>query len=108
MRGAGQKGRVNQLKGKECCFGIGIPSPTPKTLACKVISFFFPFFFWLREQKKAGAAWSHNFLNLKPWHPANYKNQRLLYIAEKKAEENEKRKKEGEREFNQEQVSLHF
>ena len=22
-----------------------------------------------------GAAWSHNFLNQKPWHPLNYRNQ---------------------------------
>ncbi|KAF8058931.1 SERPINI1 [Scenedesmus sp. PABB004] len=32
-----------------------------------------------------GAAWSHNFLNQKPWHPMNFRNQVRKYDAEQKA-----------------------
>jgi len=32
-----------------------------------------------------GAAWSHNFLNQKPWHPANFRNQAKVYEAEQNA-----------------------
>ena len=32
-----------------------------------------------------GAAWSHNFLNQKPWHPANFRNQAKVYEAEQQA-----------------------
>lgn len=31
---------------------------------------------------KAGVAWSHNYLNQKPWHPMSYPNQRRKWIAE--------------------------
>jgi lipopolysaccharide biosynthesis glycosyltransferase len=33
----------------------------------------------------AGAAWSHNFLNQKPWHPLNFRNQKMRFEAEEKA-----------------------
>ena len=32
-----------------------------------------------------GAAWSHNFLNQKPWHPANFRNQAKVFEAEQQA-----------------------
>lgn len=32
----------------------------------------------------AGSAWSHNFLNQKPWHPLNYRNQITKWEAEQK------------------------
>ncbi|KAF3454201.1 hypothetical protein FNV43_RR04648 [Rhamnella rubrinervis] len=31
---------------------------------------------------KAGTAWSHSYLNQKPWHPLSYPNQRRKWIAE--------------------------
>ena len=33
-------------------------------------------------KEKAGSAWSHNYLNQKPWHPMSYPNQRRKWIAE--------------------------
>jgi len=32
-----------------------------------------------------GVAWSHNFLNQKPWHPLNFRNQKAKFDAEEKA-----------------------
>lgn len=31
---------------------------------------------------KVGTAWSHSYLNQKPWHPLSYPNQRRKWIAE--------------------------
>lgn len=31
-----------------------------------------------------GVAWSHNYLNQKPWHPSSFRNQRDLFMAEEK------------------------
>ena len=39
-----------------------------------------------------GAAWSHNFLNQKPWHPANFRNQAKVYEAEQNAIREQKAK----------------
>ena len=39
-----------------------------------------------------GAAWSHNFLNQKPWHPANFRNQAKVYEAEQNAIRDQKAK----------------
>jgi len=49
-------------------------------------------------KQKAGTAWSHNFLNQKPWHPLSYPNQRRKWIAEQMHGMGEKRKSEVERE----------
>ncbi|KAJ8568170.1 hypothetical protein K7X08_020892 [Anisodus acutangulus] len=52
---------------------------------------------------KAGTAWSHNFLNQKPWHPLSYPNQRRKWIAEQTHAQRELRAEEISREYAQEQ-----
>ncbi|CAH9095190.1 unnamed protein product [Cuscuta europaea] len=52
---------------------------------------------------KAGTAWSHNFLNQKPWHPLSYPNQRRKWIAEQTHAQKERRSEEIAREYAQEQ-----
>ncbi|XP_057478706.1 uncharacterized zinc finger CCHC domain-containing protein At4g19190 [Actinidia eriantha] len=52
---------------------------------------------------KSGTAWSHNFLNQKPWHPLSYPNQRRKWIAEQTHAQRERRADEVAREFAQEQ-----
>ncbi|PIA50428.1 hypothetical protein AQUCO_01300875v1 [Aquilegia coerulea] len=54
-------------------------------------------------KEKAGTAWSHNFLNQKPWHPLSYPNQRRKWIAEQTDAQRQRRKDEVAREFAQEQ-----
>lgn len=49
-------------------------------------------------KQKAGTAWSHNFLNQKPWHPLSYPNQRRKWIAEQMHGISDKRKAEVEKE----------
>lgn len=52
---------------------------------------------------KAGTAWSHSYLNQKPWHPLSYPNQRRKWIAEQTHAERERRAGEVAREYAQEQ-----
>ncbi|XP_010251518.1 PREDICTED: uncharacterized zinc finger CCHC domain-containing protein At4g19190 [Nelumbo nucifera] len=52
---------------------------------------------------KAGTAWSHSYLNQKPWHPLSYPNQRRKWIAEQTDAQRERRAEEVAREFAQEQ-----
>ena len=52
---------------------------------------------------KAGTAWSHSYLNQKPWHPLSYPNQRRKWIAEQTHAQRERRAEEVAREFSQEQ-----
>jgi hypothetical protein len=47
---------------------------------------------------KSGTAWSHNFLNQKPWHPLSYPNQRRKWIAEQTHAQRERRTEEVARE----------
>lgn len=47
---------------------------------------------------KSGTAWSHNFLNQKPWHPLSYPNQRRKWIAEQTHAERQRRTEEVARE----------
>lgn len=47
---------------------------------------------------KAGTAWSHSFLNQKPWHPLSYPNQRRKWIAEQTHSQNQRRAEEVARE----------
>lgn len=47
---------------------------------------------------KAGTAWSHSFLNQKPWHPLSYPNQRRKWIAEQSHAQRERRAEEVSRE----------
>lgn len=37
------------------------------------------------DPRGVGAAFTHNFLNLKPWHPMNFRNQARVYEAEQRA-----------------------
>ncbi|CAN1143922.1 Uncharacterized zinc finger CCHC domain-containing protein At4g19190 [Linum perenne] len=52
---------------------------------------------------KSGTAWSHNFLNQKPWHPLSYPNQRRKWIAEQTHAQHSRRSEEVAREYAQEQ-----
>ncbi|CAN6487039.1 unnamed protein product [Victoria cruziana] len=52
---------------------------------------------------KAGTAWSHSYLNQKPWHPLSYPNQRRKWIAEQLDAQRQRRSEEVAREFAQEQ-----
>lgn len=52
---------------------------------------------------KSGTAWSHNFLNQKPWHPLSYPNQRRKWIAEQTHAQRDRRAEEVAREYAQEQ-----
>lgn len=47
---------------------------------------------------KAGTAWSHSFLNQKPWHPLSYPNQRRKWIAEQTDAQKQRRAEEISRE----------
>lgn len=47
---------------------------------------------------KAGTAWSHSYLNQKPWHPLSYPNQRRKWIAEQTHSQRERRAEEVARE----------
>jgi len=44
------------------------------------------------DPRGVGAGYSHNFLNQKPWHPMNFRNQVKRYDAEQKALADEKAK----------------
>lgn len=52
---------------------------------------------------KAGTAWSHSYLNQKPWHPLSYPNQRRKWIAEQTHAQKQRRAEEVSREYAQEQ-----
>eukprot|EP00252_Welwitschia_mirabilis_P005627 TRINITY_DN1612_c0_g1_i1.p1 TRINITY_DN1612_c0_g1~~TRINITY_DN1612_c0_g1_i1.p1 ORF type:complete len:372 (-),score=87.15 TRINITY_DN1612_c0_g1_i1:901-2016(-) len=52
---------------------------------------------------KAGTAWSHSYLNQKPWHPLSYPNQKRKWIAEQIHSQKQRRAEEVAREFAQEQ-----
>ncbi|CAI9289235.1 unnamed protein product [Lactuca saligna] len=52
---------------------------------------------------KSGTAWSHSYLNQKPWHPLSYPNQRRKWIAEQTNAQQERRAEEVAREYAQEQ-----
>jgi CBF1 interacting corepressor len=54
-------------------------------------------------KEKAGTAWSHSYLNQKPWHPLSYPNQRRKWIAEQTHANRARRQEEVQREFAQEQ-----
>ncbi|KAH9565014.1 hypothetical protein CY35_04G055200 [Sphagnum magellanicum] len=52
---------------------------------------------------KSGTAWSHSYLNQKPWHPLSYPNQRRKWIAEQQNAQRDRKAEEVSREFAQEQ-----
>jgi len=53
-----------------------------------------------------GAAWSHNFLNQKPWHPLSFRNQKARFEAEERAFKEAKTNQQAQREFEEEQNRL--
>ncbi|KAG6555574.1 hypothetical protein Mapa_002809 [Marchantia paleacea] len=54
-------------------------------------------------KQKSGTAWSHSYLNQKPWHPLSYPNQRRKWIAEQTHAQREQQIADVAREFAQEQ-----
>lgn len=54
-------------------------------------------------KQTSGTAWSHSYLNQKPWHPLSYPNQRRKWIAEQTHANQDRRKAEVAKEFAQEQ-----
>lgn len=53
-----------------------------------------------------GVAWTHKFLNLKPWHPMNFRNREKVYKAEQQQYEQEVSKERGRKEWEAEQEYL--
>lgn len=45
-------------------------------------------------KQKSGTAWSHSYLNQKPWHPLSYPNQRRKWIAEQQNAQKERKAEE--------------
>lgn len=58
------------------------------------------------DPRGAGSAWSHDFLNKKPWHPMNFRNQAKVWEAEQRHLEDERRKQLAREEFAAEQEYL--
>lgn len=58
------------------------------------------------DPRGIGSGWSHNFLNQKPWHPLNFRNQARVFEAEAEHAANEKRKADTKAEFDAEQDYL--
>ena len=50
------------------------------------------------NKTKSGTAWSHSYLNQKPWHPLSYPNQRRKWIAEQIQAQHQRRSEEVSRE----------
>lgn len=61
----------------------------------------------MEYKEKAGTAWSHAYLNQKPWHPLSYPNQRRKWIAEQTHAQKEQRSAEVAREVGA-SVSIEF
>jgi N-terminal domain of CBF1 interacting co-repressor CIR len=49
------------------------------------MNFFFYLICWRGSNALKCCACSHNFLNQKPWHPLNFRNQARVYEAEQEA-----------------------
>lgn len=49
-------------------------------------------------KQKSGTAWSHSYLNQKPWHPLSYPNQRRKWIAEQQHAQHDRKADEVARE----------
>lgn len=54
-------------------------------------------------KQKSGTAWSHSYLNQKPWHPLSYPNQRRKWIAEQQNAQKSRKAEEVAHEFSQQQ-----
>eukprot|EP00884_Botryococcus_braunii_P023476 jgi/Botrbrau1/9812/Bobra.0322s0017.2 len=55
------------------------------------------------DPSTVGNAWSHNFLNQKPWHPLNFRNQARVYEAEQESIRQAKANQQAKAEFDAEQ-----
>ncbi|KAK9809677.1 hypothetical protein WJX73_003655 [Symbiochloris irregularis] len=58
------------------------------------------------DPRAAGAAWTHNFLNQKPWHPLNFRNQQRVFEAEQEKLDQERRNAEAKAQFEAEQEQM--
>lgn len=58
------------------------------------------------DPRGVGVAWTHDFLNKKPWHPMNFRNRVRVWEAEQEHIESEQRKERGRQEFEAEQELL--
>lgn len=58
------------------------------------------------DPRGAGVAWTHDFLNKKPWHPMNFRNQARVWEAEQQHLADERRKQIAKEEFEAEQEYL--
>ncbi|GLI61520.1 hypothetical protein VaNZ11_003900 [Volvox africanus] len=59
-----------------------------------------------RNPQGMGMAWTHHFLNQKPWHPMNFKNRMRVWEAEHDKSEANKAKEKAQAEFDAEQEYL--
>ncbi|GIL54465.1 hypothetical protein Vafri_9992 [Volvox africanus] len=59
-----------------------------------------------RNPQGLGTAWTHHFLNQKPWHPMNFKNRMRVWEAEHEKSEANKAKEKAQAEFDAEQEYL--
>lgn len=55
---------------------------------------------------KGTTAWTHDFLNKKPWHPLNFRNQMRKWEAEEETIRNQKLEEANRAEFEAEQQYL--
>lgn len=58
------------------------------------------------DPRGAGVAWTHNFLNQKPWHPLNFRNQARVFEAEQQSINDAKRNAEAKAQFDAEQEQM--
>lgn len=58
------------------------------------------------DPRGVGVAWTHDFLNKKPWHPMNFRNRARVWEAEQRNQEDQASKERARREFEAEQHYL--
>lgn len=59
-------------------------------------------------KEKSGTAWSHSYLNQKPWHPLSYPNQRRKWIAEQQNAQKSRKSEEVAHEVSDPQCKTPF
>ncbi|GLC47322.1 hypothetical protein PLESTB_001219500 [Pleodorina starrii] len=59
-----------------------------------------------RNPNGVGMAWTHNFLNQKPWHPMSFKNRMRAWEAEQAKSDADRSKEKAQAEFDAEQEYL--
>jgi hypothetical protein len=58
------------------------------------------------DPRGVGVAWTHDFLNKKPWHPMNFRNRARVWEAQQRNQEDQASKERARREFEAEQHYL--